>query len=377
MPNPQALDASAGKLKPRQRILVMRYRFIGDTLLSVPFLRNLRAAYPDATIDFLAAPNSGELLQDCPYIDELIFFDTTRKHRYENPAIEQQSKKPSVKRLSFWHYVQRLRSRRYDTVFVLKRSFSSAALAFLAGIPERIGFNTEGRGWLLTRQFPYRQDAHEVDCFLDGLTAAGIPVTQGRYLESWGNAQAHQKAAGILETHLETGMIAAPALSRQVVLHLTSSNPAKQWPESHALQLVLWLLTENACQIHCLGAASDESLYARLRNRLPLPLQSRMHIHCGQLSLNESMAFLKRMNLMVGVDSGTLHMAAAAGIPVIALFGPMDESKWGPLGASIVNEPVSCRPCNLEKTCAFNFQCMQNLRPEAVIETITKHAGFI
>jgi heptosyltransferase-2 len=70
--------------KPRQRILVMRYRFIGDTLLTVPFLRQLHSAHPDAQIDLLAAPNSGELLKECPYLSRVIMFDTTRKHRYEN-----------------------------------------------------------------------------------------------------------------------------------------------------------------------------------------------------------------------------------------------------------------------------------------------------
>ena len=118
------------------RILVVRYRFIGDTVLTVPFLRNLRRYYPDAKIDMLVAPVSGELLESCPYIDNLFYFDTTRKHRYECAK---------AKKKSFWHYVKLLKTQKYDKAYVLKRSLSSAALCALAGIKNRVGFNTEGR----------------------------------------------------------------------------------------------------------------------------------------------------------------------------------------------------------------------------------------
>jgi heptosyltransferase-2 len=360
----------APALKPRQRILVMRYRFIGDTLLMVPFLRNLRAAYPHAMIDLLAAPNSGELLRDCPYIDHLILFDTSRKHRYENPD---SGDSPT----SFWQYVQLLRKKRYDTAFVLKRSFSSAALAFLAGIPERIGFNTEGRGWLLTRRVPYPEGVHEIDAFLSVLAAAGLAV-QDRHLESWWNPQEEEVADRRLREAEQVlrEKLAVDGPLQHVVLHLTSSNPAKQWPLHHALALVNELLDEPGRIIHCLGAASDAPLYRELQKNLLLEKQSRLLIHCGQLSLLESMAFLKRMSLVVGVDSGTLHMASVAGVPVVALFGPMDERRWSPLGATILTNPVGCRPCNLKTPCAHEFICMQGLSPEAVMEKIRTYAGF-
>lgn len=348
--------------RSRQKILVMRYRFIGDTLLTVPFLRNLRAAYPHAQIDMLVAPNSGEVLRDCPYIDELIWFDTTRKHRYENSASEKKS---------FWHYVKRLREKQYDTAFVLKRSFSSAGLAFLAGIPERIGFNTEGRGLLLTKRVPYPKNTHEVESFLALLEAADIPVTD-RHLESWWGLAEEAEAERVLsaiepESHLPT---------RHVVVHLTSSNPAKQWPDKNAKELLEWLLRKKDCHVHCLGAPSDKATYEALQSEILSAYRKRMHIHCGELSLLESMAFLKRMNLAVGVDSGTLHMASAAGVPVVALFGPMNERKWAPVDAKVVQEYLPCRPCDLKKPCTHDFACMKNLRPEAVIETIRTYAGF-
>lgn len=351
------MSAPAPAVKPRRRILVMRYRFIGDTLLTVPFLRNLRAAYPEAQIDMLVAPNSGELLRDCPYINNLIVFDTTRKHRYENAA---------GKRRTFWSYVGELRRQKYDTAFVLKRSFSSAALAFLAGIPERIGFNTEGRGFLLTRRVPYQAGVHEVDSFLSVLEAAGVPV-RDRHLESWWQPAEETNADDRMSRFGD---------GRHLVLHLTSSNDAKQWPESYGQQTAEWLLSRPDTHLHCLGAASDAALYERLQSRLPDGLKGRLHIHCGQLDLLQSMAFLKRMQGVIGVDSGTLHMAAAVGLPVVALFGPMDERKWGPLNATIITANVPCRPCNLDSPCRFDFDCMRKLSPEQVQEAISHDSRF-
>ena len=101
------------------KILVVRYRFLGDMILTIPFLRNLRYAYPDAQIDMLVAPNSGEVIANCPYVNNFIYFDTTRKHKYE---AGQGSRK------SFWHYVLMLRKEKYDKAYVLKRSFSRAML---------------------------------------------------------------------------------------------------------------------------------------------------------------------------------------------------------------------------------------------------------
>ncbi|MGH9553973.1 MAG: glycosyltransferase family 9 protein, partial [Terriglobales bacterium] len=128
--------ATTKKLLEGKRILVIRYRFIGDTILTGPFLKNLRHAYPDATIDVLVGPQSGEVLNGCPYVNDLIVFDTTRFHKYDSGA--------GAKR-SFWSYVSLLRKKHYDLVFVLKRSWSSAVLALLTGARYRVGYATEGR----------------------------------------------------------------------------------------------------------------------------------------------------------------------------------------------------------------------------------------
>ncbi len=137
------------------RILVIRYRFIGDTVLAIPFLRNLRRAFPHATIDVLAEPVSGDALAHCPYKNELLYFAPRAKASSPHPR-------------SLLACARRLRERRYDRAYILRRSFSSALLPLLARIPHRVGFATEGRRWLLQRSTPY-PEKHEVECFLDVL----------------------------------------------------------------------------------------------------------------------------------------------------------------------------------------------------------------
>lgn len=324
-------------------------------MLTVPFLRNLRQAYPEAKIDVLVGPQSGELLTHCPYVDELIYFDTTRKHRYEN-----QTGHP---KRSFVSYALELRQRHYDLAFVLKRSFSSALLAWLAGIPQRIGFNTEGRRFLLTKAIPYRADQPEAESFLSVLEAIGIPV-RDRHLESWWGVEQETLAQELFQPF---------AGQHNVLLHLTSSNPAKEWPLGYWVEIARWLIEEKHATLHCLGATADVDRYEVLRQALPQALQGKVQNWCGQTTLLESMAFLKRMDQVIGVDSGTLHMAAAAGTRVVALFGPMAEAKWAPPQSTVVTQPLACRPCNLKTPCHFDLQCMKTLSPEQVKAACETH----
>jgi ADP-heptose:LPS heptosyltransferase len=129
-----------------QRVLVIRHRFIGDTVLLEPFLRALRHALPStAVIDVLVSKGSGELLEGHPAVRKLIYVESSRPVA---PTLKAQS---------------------YDVCFVLKRSWSSVWLAIKAGIPWRIGFDTEGRTALLTHPIPYRLGVHEAESFMDAL----------------------------------------------------------------------------------------------------------------------------------------------------------------------------------------------------------------
>jgi len=336
------------------RILVVRYRFIGDTLLTVPFLRNLRKAYPEAKIDMLVSPVSGELLEACPYIDNLIYFDTTRKHRYEHKG---------DKKKSFWSYVKLLKSNKYDKAYILKRSLSSAMLCAFAGIKQRIGFNTEGRGLLLTKRVSYDKNKHEVESFLEVLKADNIPVND-EYLELFVQENEHKEADEILAKS-DIGL-------KKVIVHATSGNPKKQWKKEYFAEVIEKLINEKDVQVYHLGAKSDKVIYDGIRGMIKAPLKSEPVNLCGEMDLNVSAAFISKMDLVFGNDSGTFHIAGALNVPTVVIYGPMDYKKWRVWNKNTkaLSTNIPCYPCNLKTKCKNDYACLEQITPEIAINFI-------
>ena len=340
-----------------KKILVMRYRFIGDTVLTVPFLRNLRYNYPDSQIDMLVSSGSGEIIENCPYVNNFIFFDTTKKFKYENG-----------KKKSFWSYVKKLRKEKYDKVYVLKRSFSSAILGFLTGAKERVGFNTEHRGFLLTKKVPYDNSKHEIECFLDVLRADGLKV-HDTYLESFTDKETENKVDKMFKNNLTDGV-------KKVVVHATASTPKKEISKDKWAQIIEYLANEKNTQVIFIGADRDKGAYLDILKLVKNELKIKPVNFCGKFTLEESLTAIKKADLMVGIDSGNLHMAASAKTRVVGIYGPMNEKKWGAYpcksGANILlTADANCRPCELKKKCE-HFDCLNKITIEQIKEAIDK-----
>ena len=311
----------------RKKILVLRYRFIGDTILTVPFLRNLRRANPDAHIAWVVAPGTAEVVQGIPYVDELIFWDPVTIH-----ADSRGTHRTIGDKLGF---ILNLRSRRFDKVYVLKRSFGSALMGYLTGAVERIGFATEGRSFLLTTSVPYLHDQHEVQNFLDVLRADGVPVTDD-YLEYWTNSTEEASADELLAQN------GVERNEKLVALHPFSSITERGWHLDNFAALAT-RLTAAGYRPLVLGAPNDRGLFdtaANLFGTISVDL-------VGKSSLRVTMALLKRCALFVGNDSGIMHLAAAAGIPLVAIFGPQSPVKFGPWNeqATVLYAKFTCSPC--------------------------------
>jgi heptosyltransferase-2 len=335
-----------------KNILVMRYRFIGDTVLTVPFLRNLRAAYPAARIDLMLEPFSGQVIEGCPYIDQVIPFEFKTIHAYSTPS-------QRGKIAGYIHYWKMIKDRNYDAVFVLKRSLSSALLVLAAGVPRRIGFATEGRGLALTDPVLYRQDQHEVENFLDCLRVLDVPI-QSRDLELWPSSEGDQK---VLSLFAEAGWKAEDV---KIIIHPVASLHAKQWPLDRFAEVMAALKKKHTVRFIYTGAKSDAALYHEIED---MGSFSGLNL-CGVTNLHENISVYRAANLFFGVDSGPMHMAAAVGVPVVALFGPTDERKWGPWGNyhSVITKRLACHPCKPHK-CADN-ECMKQITVKEVLQTI-------
>jgi heptosyltransferase-2 len=330
----------------QKRILVIRYRFIGDTILTVPFLRNLRHYYPEAKIDILVGPQSGEVLKECPYINDLIEYDTTRFHKYDQGK---------GKTKSFFHYVSIIRKNHYDTVFILKRSFSAALLAYLSGAKTRIGYGGGLKSMFLTTSVLWDKNKHEVESTLDILRATHIPIVDNQ-LEAWTTRNEIATAKALLP----------PEQKKYVLIHAAAAHPDKMYPSASWAKIIAILHKEHGFTAVLSGSPSDIQLNQEI---IDLSGTDCLNL-AGKLSLRESMALYKFMQLAICVDSGPSHLSAAIGTPTLAIFGPTDPVRWRPFGSqhsAIFDTTLSCRPCHYKKTCDDKRQCLTELSPEVVI----------
>ena len=348
----------------KKRILVLRYRFIGDTILTVPFLRNLRRAEPDAYIAWVVAPGSTEVVSGIPYVDEFIYWDPATMHA----DCRGEHRNLSAK----YAFVKQLRSRKFDKVYVLKRSMSSALLAWFSGAAERVGFNTEGRGLLLTKTVSYRHDQHEVNNFLDVLRVDGVPVTDD-YLEAWLNEEEKRFAAdfflqnGIGETETVIG------------LHPFAANQARAWHEDNFIEAANALQSRYGARIIIFGGSRDAELGKYMQDNIsPRPV-----LAVGTTTLRQTMAVLARCNLLLCNDSGIMHLGAALNIPLVALFGPQSPVKFAPWGKKcrVLYSAFPCSPCRQKffqecnPSARSKPQCVEAISVREVLDTIDKFGG--
>ncbi len=340
------------------KILVIRYRFFGDTILTVPFLEKLKEFYPDSEVHVLVSPQSGQVLKNCPYIDKTIDFLLEEKfHKYEK------NKNSSN---SFLDLIFKLRKEKFDKVFILKRSFSSALISFLAGIPERIGFDTELRGFLLTKRIKFNPKISEVLNFFACLSKEFLneKATSKKYF--WASQEEKQKALNLIQKLNEKN-----PNTKKIILHAKPSHPFKKWHMGKWASLIKLLKKKNY-QIIFSGIASEKKYYDQIEklseNKIDLKLFETDN------NLRENMAFYELCDLAVCVDSGPMHLAAATAIKTLGLFGPTDSNRWHPWSnkAEILTakEELSCRPCNLKISCNNLRPCLNNLEAKEVFNKI-------
>ena len=304
--NARTPQADAGI--PRERILVICTRYIGDTVLAIPFLRNLRRAFPDAVIDVFAERAAREVLAECPYHDELVAWRRPRGRGFGGL-------------LDLWAAAGWLRGRGYTRAYLLKRSLSGAALARLAGIPHRVGFASEGGRLLLTKAVRVPRGRHQVETYLDQLRQDGIAIDDGRN-ENWVTAATARRVERLLS--------ALPPGRRRVFLAVRGTDADRYWDFGRWARLVDWLVTVRGCEIVLCGAPGDVPTHDRLKSAVAAAVAAHVHDFSRTLELRETGGLLARAELCIGVDTGLVHLAASFGVPVVVLVGPTDPNQWSP-----------------------------------------------
>ena len=334
-----------------KKILIFNVNWLGDVLFSTATIRNIRRNYPDSFVACIIPSRCYPILKGNPHLDELIIFD------------EKERQRSSLAKLRF---VQLLKTKKFDVVFLLHRSFTRALICRLAGIPQRVGYYTKKRGFLLTKRIkPVARDAlHRIDYYLNIIEKAGLKV-EDRYLEFF----IDDKDVKFVDEFLNKKSIGKDGF-------LVAINPGgnwlpKRWPEVNWAILADKLITEFGARVIITGSYTDIYTAQKIRDLM----KEKPIIASGVFNLKQLGALCKRLDLFITADTGPLHIANALGAKrIIALFGPTSPEITGPYplkNTAILSKDVGCKiPCYVVR-CKDN-RCMKAVTPEDVIEKIRK-----
>jgi heptosyltransferase-2 len=318
---------------PPERVLVRAPNWIGDVVLSLGAVRDLRRNHPEARMEVLARPWVADLYHALPEVNAVRIAAGFRAD------------------------IASLRGA-FDAAVLLPNSFASAAQVFAAGIPERWGYATDGRGLLLTRRcgvpaevrgesqvYYYRAMLAGV-----GLRVSATPDTSLACPEGWADQGAALLEGGGGWIGLNPGAF---------------YGSAKRWIPARYAAVGDALARETGHRVAILGGASERPL----GEEIAAMMASAPRVLCGETTLPALVGTLSRLRLLVTNDSGPMHLASALGVPLVAVFGPTDWRETAPRGAGhrVVRAEVECAPCMLRQ-CPIDHRCMKQVVVDGVLE---------
>ncbi len=319
-------------------VLVRATNWVGDALLSTPAVAAVRRAFPAAHVVVLARPPVREVFAGSPDVDEVILAPARSFGRGGAESLA---------------LVHRLRQRAFDLAVLLPNAFEAALVAWLARIPHRVGYATDGRGPLLTvavRRRAVLRGLPQVKYYLGLTDALGWPRAGERPRMPVGET-AEAEAAALLD--------GTAADRPRVALNPGSTyGTAKRWAAERYAALADALREREGVGIVLVGAPGDREASQAVREAMRGPALDLT----GRTGLQTLAACLRRMACLVTNDTGGMHVAAAVGTPVVAIFGPTDPRTTAPVGVEhrLVRHPVSCSPCLLRE-CPIDHRCMTGI----------------
>ncbi len=333
-----------------RRLLIRSTNWIGDAVMTTPAVRAIRQNFPESRISILAKPWVAPVFEHSPHVDEVLVYDAKGRHRKFDGTLR---------------LARDLRKHRFDAAILLQNAIEAGLIAFLAGIPVRIGFDTDARRLLLTH--PVRctrqiKSIHQTGYYLEILKGVGL-YAGPRTLELFPGRKDQQRAGAILANH---GI--GPG---DVLIGLNPSatfGPAKQWfPERYAA-LGDRLNAALGARILIFGGPGDRALGAQICRMMA----SRAVDLSGRTSLGEAMALIGRCRAFVTNDSGLMHVAAALKTPLVAVFGSTNAITTRPYSdtSRVIREPMDCSPC-LKPVCPLgHMDCMGAITVDRVFRMV-------
>ncbi|MFN8533269.1 MAG: glycosyltransferase family 9 protein [Dehalococcoidia bacterium] len=330
------------------KILVVRLDTIGDVLLSEPALRTLRTRFPASEIHLITSPAGSALLAGTPAVDRIIPFQAPWHAAWRGQRVGRREV------MAVGRMLRQLRAERYDLGIELRSDFRDAAFLAATGSRVTVGDSWRGGGWLLTVDARAPVEAHRVDFALAIAAAAGADPTPSRPRIIL--AKEHRAAAD--------QVLASLGGKPFVAMHLGAGFASKCLPVDRFAKVAGKLGRDRAIVV--IGGADERPLAVELAALAPVPVLDLT----GALSLKETAALLERADLFVGNDSGPMHLAAAAGRPIVTFFGPSEPHKYRPYGVvqRLIEIDLACRPCDHVHCIHDEYLCMTRIAPSEIVE---------
>jgi len=328
------------------RILIRATNWVGDAVMTMPALEAVRENFPEAHLTVLARPWVIPLLENHPSVDKVIPYS--------------RGNGPREDLLEMIHVVRQIRTQGFDLAILFQNAFEAALLTFLGGIKNRVGYNTDGRGLLLSHGIPRRKDimkGHQVEYYLAILRGMGWEA-KSKDPTLYVDPKESESMGEMLLTHGIEEHDFLVALSPGAIY-----GPAKRWPSERFAMIGDYAVQKWGAKVLIMGSEREKDIGAAVKEAMKQPALDLS----GMTSLAGAMALIKRCGFFVTNDSGLMHVAAALQVPLVAIFGSTDPVATGPRGPSarIVQHETECAPC-LRAECPEDYRCMLSIEPEEV-----------
>lgn len=339
-----------------QRILVKEPNWLGDVVMSLPALHALHRAFPQAKISVLIKRPLSSFFDGADWLAEIIPYDVSS-------GMAGVSDRRKI--------VATLRDRRFDLAVLFPKSFEAAFWAAAAGVPRRVGFATQARGFLLTDRVPFGEELrgkHQLFDYLhllretlaiEGSPSDCTPPVHEPYRDDM------RKWLG--RRRRRNGALVALAVA-------AAYGPAKEWPVDRYAALIDLLAERWDAECVLVGGPAEAAKCAQVSS-------ASRHggiIAAGQTTVGEAVALLSLCAGFAGNDSGSMHVAGAVGIPTVGIYGSTNPERTGPLGGrtKVLYERIECSPC-LQRTCRFgHYDCLNRIAPDQVMAALERLGTF-
>jgi heptosyltransferase I len=346
-------------IDPPHSILLIKLSAIGDVVHTLPLLEVLRKNFPTARIDWLVEEEAWPIIEGHRDVDRIL---VSRRKSWQKMLFSWGQRPAALKEIK--RFVQTVRSEHYDLVIDLHGLFKSGALAGLARGRRKIGFTGGKEGsmlFLTDRPYPFDYNRHALERYLQAADYLGCSTN------SWkGEILLQEKDKGSIDRLLADHFRAEDPL---VVINPMARWITKLWDEERFTSLAVRLQEEMSFKVLFTGSPADRPVIDRIIETMnPRPLNL-----AGRTTLRELAYLYTRCRLLVTTDTGPMHIAAAMGVPVVALFGPTAPWRTGPYGKghTVIRESLACSPC-FKKKCS-HLTCMKSITVEKVFDTVKEH----